>query len=316
MQTLELIFKDNKSIRVDKFLAENLKDFTRSEISKIIDDQNLKVNDNIVKKSYKLNYGDKISVNIPEPKISEIIPRKMKLNIVYEDECIIVIDKPQGLVVHPGAGNYDNTLVNGLLYHCNDLKGIGGVLRPGVIHRIDKDTSGILVFAKTQYALNYIAEQFKEHTNKRRYLAIIRGVLARKEGRIETFISRDSKNRLKFTSKTNNGKKAITNYKVLEEFTHFSLVEAILETGRTHQIRVHFADMNHHIIGDSLYGYGLKSYKFLNNPIYSKIKNLKGQMLHAEYLEFKHPGSKKTVSFKSKPNKDFLELLELIKKYD
>jgi len=314
VKTINLIFTKEVPIRIDKFLAEALPQFTRSEISKIIDDKNLKVNNKISKKSLKLNNGDKIEILIPNPKTSEIIAQEMNLDIIYEDDDIIVINKQQGIVVHPGAGNWDNTLVNGLLHHCNDLKGIGGVLRPGVVHRIDKDTTGVIIFAKNQFALNYIAEQFKFHTNKRRYLAIIRGIPELEKGRIETYITRDPNNRLKFTSKLNKGKIAITNYRIVEKFNHFSLIEAILETGRTHQIRVHFSDMNHPIIGDTLYGYGIKNYNFLSNEIYSKIKQLKGQLLHAEFLEIKHPNLNKNVSFEAKPHKDFLDFLNIIKK--
>ncbi len=316
MKKITLKFTRDNSIRIDKFLSEELPNFTRSEISRIIKDKNLKVNNEISKKSLKLNKNDIIEIIIPEPEISEIIPQKMNLNIIYEDNDIIVIDKKQGIVVHPGAGNRDNTLVNGLLYHCKDLKGIGGVLRPGVVHRIDKDTTGVIVFAKNQNALNHIAEQFKYHTNKRKYLALVKGSFEHKEGRIETYITRDPSNRLKFTSKLNKGKIAITNYRIIERFNHFSLIEAILETGRTHQIRVHFSDMNHPIIGDPLYGYGIKSYSFLPIEIYSRIKQLKGQLLHAEYLEIKHPVKNNNVAFKAKLHKDFDDLLNIIRKYD
>lgn len=316
MEKIEIKFTRDVTIRIDKFLSEELPRFTRSEISRIIEDRNLLVNGKISKKSLKLSKNDLIEILIPKPKTSEIIPQKMDFKVVYQDNDIIVIDKEQGVVVHPGAGNWDNTLVNGLLYYCNDLKGIGGVLRPGVVHRIDKDTTGIIVFAKNQNSLNNIAEQFKLHTNKRKYLAIVRGRLKLNEGRIETYITRDPNNRLKFTSKLNKGKIAITNYKVIESFNHFSLIEAILETGRTHQIRVHFSDMNHPIIGDPLYGYGIKNYNFLPKEVYSKIKQLKGQLLHAEYLEIKHPSKNKNIIFKAELHKDFIDFLNIIKKND
>ncbi len=316
MKKIEIKFTRDNSIRIDKFLSEELPNFTRSEISRIIDNKNLKVNGSLAKKSLKLNKNDFIEILIPEPRTSEIIPQKMDLRIVYEDNDIIVIDKEQGVVVHPGAGNWDNTLVNGLLYYCNDLKGIGGVLRPGVVHRIDKDTTGIIVFAKNQNSLNSIAEQFKLHTNKRKYLALVRGRFELNEGRIETYITRDPNNRLKFTSKLNKGKIAITNYKVIEVFNHFSLIEAVLETGRTHQIRVHFSDMNHPIIGDPLYGYGIKNYNFLAKEVYSKMKQLKGQLLHAEYLEIKHPSKNKNIIFKAELHKNFIDFLNIIKKND
>jgi 23S rRNA pseudouridine1911/1915/1917 synthase len=313
VETIELTFTKLESIRIDKFLAEELSYLSRSEISKIIENKNLKVNGVISKKSLKLNTGDLITIDIPEPQTSELIPEKMDLDIIYEDDDIIVIDKKQGVVVHPGAGNWNNTLVNGLLEYCNDLQGIGGILRPGVVHRIDKDTSGIIIFAKNQNAINNISNQFKHHTNIRKYLLIIRGIPEKDEGRIETFITRDPNNRLKFTSKLNKGKIAITNYKTIEKFNHFSLIEATLETGRTHQIRVHFSDMNHPLIGDPLYGYGIKNYSFLPTDIYSKIKQLKGQLLHAKYLEIDHPTTQKRISFKSEPHKDFLDFLNIIK---
>jgi len=315
VKEIKLVCEQN-SIRVDKYLSENLKEFTRSEISKFIEEKNLKVNGLVSKKSLKLSFGDIITLSIPEVKVSELIPQKMNLNIIYEDEDIIVIDKEQGVVVHPGAGNWDMTLVNGLLHHCSDLKGIGGVLRPGVVHRIDKDTTGVIVFAKNQHSINHISNQFKNHTNVRKYLALVKGVLPNDSGRIETYIIRDLKNRLKFTSKLDKGKVAITNYQVIERFSHFSLIEARLETGRTHQIRVHFADMNHPLIGDPLYGPGIKAYSFLPNEIYNKIKKLKGQLLHAKYLEIEHPRKLENIVFESGLHKDFSSFLNILKKYN
>jgi len=315
MRVIELTCKEN-SIRIDKYLSINLKEFTRSEISKFIDDKNLKVNGLVAKKSFKLSFDDFIELTIPELKTSELIPQEMDLNIIYEDDDVIVIDKKLGVVVHPGAGNWDNTLVNGLLHYCKDLEGIGGVLRPGVVHRIDKDTTGVIIFAKNQHTINHISLQFKEHTNIRKYLLLVRGIPKEDSGRIETLITRDPKNRLKFTSKLDKGKLAITNYKVIEKFNHFSLIEAKLETGRTHQIRVHFADMNLPLVGDTLYGYGVKSYSFLPNEIYSKIKQLKGQMLHAKYLEIDHPTKGERVSFEASPHNDFLVFLNILKKHN
>ena len=306
---------EGKSKRVDLYLSERLSDHSRNQIINFIKDGNVLVNNLKTKKSVKLKAGDLINITIPKAIESKIIPQKMDLNILYEDDTIIVIDKKQGVVVHPGAGNPDNTLVNGILYHCKDLEGIGGVLRPGVVHRIDRYTSGILVFAKTQVALNHIAAQFKEHSNVRKYLAIVKSDLG-DYGKIETFISRNPKHRIKFTSKTDHGKIAITNFKTVERFNHFSLVEATLETGRTHQIRVHFSDKGSPILGDPLYGPGYANYKYLNHKLYRKIKELKGQMLHAKYLEIEHPKTKKRISFESKVNDDFQEVLNLLKEYD
>ncbi len=314
VERYSFIFNE-KIKRVDLFLSEKLTNYSRNQIIKFIKNGNILLNNELTKKSVKLKAGDKISIEIPPPVESTIIPQKMDLNILYEDDTIIVIDKKQGVIVHPGAGNPDNTLVNGILHHCKNLEGIGGVLRPGVVHRIDKDTSGVIIFAKTQYALNHIAAQFKEHSNIRKYLALVKGDSG-ESGKIETFISRSPKNRIKFTSKTDSGKWAISNYKKIKSFNHFSLIEVTLETGRTHQIRVHFSDRFNPILGDPLYGPDFSHYKFLNHNIYRKIKLLKGQLLHAKFLEIEHPVTKNRVSFSSKPHQDFLEILELLEEFD
>ncbi len=311
---LRFQFKGN-SKRVDVYLSEKLDDYSRSQIASFIKKGLVFLNKDIAKKSDILKDGDILYLSFPILEESSIRAQNIDIDIVYEDSSIIVIDKKQNMVVHPGAGNYDGTLVNGILYHCEDLKGIGGVLRPGVVHRLDKDTSGIIVFAKNQKSLNDIARQFKEHSNIRKYMAIVRGETPL-SGRIETFISRHPKNRIKFSSKNNKGKWAVTEFKRLELFAHFSLLEIELHTGRTHQIRVHFADKNHPLLGDPLYGPSPNQYSFLNKNIYYKIKKLKGQMLHAKYLEFNHPETKKRISFESRVNEDFSEILELLRKYD
>ncbi len=312
----EIVF-DNPidGMRVDRFLSENCSEISRSNIAKLIDNGLVTIFDKVIKKSYKLKANDIINLTLPEIQESEIAPENIPLNIIYEDSEIIFLDKPQGVVVHPGAGNYSGTLVNGLLYHCKDLKTIGSIIRPGVVHRIDKDTSGVLVFAKSEHSLNYLAKQFQEHTNKRVYHAVVYGVTPDK-GSFKTFFKRHPTNRLKYTSKTESGKEAITHFKTLRKFRRFSYVELRLETGRTHQIRVHLSENGFPIIGDSLYGLPAKHFQFLNQNIYKKILELNGQLLHAKTLGVEHPITKKWIEFDSDLPIYFTELLKLIEEFD
>ena len=261
-KTITFFAKDlDKKIRLDKFLTKNLKTFTRSQIKKIILSKNIKLNNKfVVSASEKINQNDLVEVNIPEEKTDDIKPKKMKLDVVYEDKEIVVINKPSGLVVHPGAGNKDGTLVNGLLYlYKNNLSNLNGEFRPGIVHRIDKETSGLLVVAKTNFSHANLAKQFSDHTIKRKYLALIWGVIRPLNGKINTLLSRSKKNRQLMSVSERTGKKAITNYKTLKVFNYkeipkISLVECILETGRTHQIRVHLSYKGNGLVGDKKYG--------------------------------------------------------------
>ncbi len=279
--------------RVDGFLAEKT-DLSRSFIKKLCDDSELTVNGKIQKGSCKLKIGDEVVLNIPERKELGLAPVNIPLDIVYQDDDIAVINKPQGLTVHAGNGTHEEpTLVNALLYHLDKLSGINGVTRPGIVHRIDKNTSGLLVVAKNDKAHASLSKQLENKTCKRVYKALLEGRLKEPSGRIETYIDRDHKNRTKMAV-SRFGRLAVTNYKVLETFGEYTLCEFSLETGRTHQIRVHAKYLGHPVVGDKEYGY--KNCKF----------NLNGQLLHAGYLEFIHPTTQKKVSFTA-PLPDYFE---------
>ena len=256
-----LVDNKNNGKRLDIFLAENIKNYTRSFLKKLIENKQVKLNEIILlSPSTKVKYRDKIKINIIDKKTQNIIPQKIKLNIVYEDKNILVVDKPKGMVVHPGAGNYENTLVNALLFkYKNVLSDLNGSLRPGIVHRIDKDTSGLLVVAKNNLSHANLSIQFSKHIIKRKYVCLSWGVIRPMNGRITTLISRDKKNRQLMTVSDVNGKKAVTNYKTLKVFDKknipkISLIECELETGRTHQIRVHLKYKGTSLLGDKQYG--------------------------------------------------------------
>ncbi|MFU0823783.1 RluA family pseudouridine synthase [Clostridium sp.] len=291
-----IVDDEHVNFRLDVFLSKNYEDKSRSYIQKLIEEENVKVNDKIKKSNYKLRLNDIITINIPETQELIVEPENIPLNILYEDEDVIVVNKPQGMVVHPAPGNYSGTLVNALLYHCKDLSGINGVARPGIVHRIDKDTSGILVVAKNDKAHKRLAEQLKEHTMKREYIALLEGRLKNDEGIIDKPIGRNPKDRLKM-GVVEGGKKAVTHYKVIERYEKNTLVKCILETGRTHQIRVHMSYIGHPLVGDPIYGF--KKSKF----------SLNGQMLHAKKLGFIHPSSGKYIEFESDLPDYFKEVL-------
>ena len=297
-----MIFKaepQDSGIRIDKFLSDNLEDLSRSYIKKIIDDGGLLVNGVPCRASQKLKDGDIITVDIPPVKEPDILPENIPLDILYEDSELLVVNKPQGMVVHPAPGNYSGTLVNALMYHCKDsLSGIGGVARPGIVHRIDKNTSGLLMVAKTNAAHLSLAEQIKAHSFSRRYKAIVHGGFNVPEGTIDAPIGRNRKNREKMCVTNENSKEAITHYRVLGRSAcgAYSFVECILETGRTHQIRVHMSHIGHPIVGDDVYG--VKKEKFKTN----------GQVLHAYLLGFIHPKTGEYKEFTA-PLPDYFEKL-------
>ncbi|MBU5428678.1 RluA family pseudouridine synthase [Kineothrix sp. MSJ-39] len=262
--------------RIDRFLADS-QDLTRSFLQKILKDGEVIVNGKSVKPNYKLRKGDRIEFEIPEAVEPDIVAEDIPLSILYEDADVLVVDKPKGMVVHPAAGHYSQTLVNAVMYHCKgELSGINGVLRPGIVHRIDRDTTGSIIICKNDMAHNEIARQLKEHSINRRYRAIVTGVLKDEEGTIEGAIGRDKKDRKKMAI-TADGKPAVTHYKVLQRFKHYTYVECVLETGRTHQIRVHMASIGHPLLGDEVYGRKSDKYK------------CEGQCLHAMTLGFHHP---------------------------
>ena len=312
---------DSHDARVDKFLQLHLVDFSRTRLQNLIREGCVKINKNTIKEaSKKIKKLDRIEVNFPEPKETKIIATKISLNILYDDEDIIVINKSPGVVVHPGVGNYNNTIVNGLLFKFKkNLSSIGGKLRPGIVHRIDKDTSGVIVVAKNDNAHINLSKQFSEHTIKRKYEALIWGSLRPQSGKINENIGRSIKNRQLMEVKKNKGKKAITNYKTLNVFQNsdlpkISLIECNLETGRTHQIRVHMYFKGNPILGDKSYGKSKIKFKKIDINIEKKIKNFNRQALHAKSLGFIHPKTNKKIFFEAERPKDFDLLIKNLKK--
>ena len=264
--------------RLDKFLSVMLPDQSRSYLQKIIKDGNVLVNGEPKKSSYRLEDGDEVTADLPELKSPDIEPENIPLDILYEDDSILMVNKPKGMVVHPSAGHYTGTLVNAVLWHCQgQLSGINGVSRPGIVHRIDKDTTGVLVVCKNDAAHNAVAAQLKEHSITRKYRAIVHGVIKEDEGTVDAPIGRHPTERKKMASGVKNGKRAVTHYRVLERFQGYSYVECQLETGRTHQIRVHMASIHHPLLGDTVYGPAKDSH------------HLEGQTLHAMVLGLIHP---------------------------
>ncbi len=264
--------------RLDKFLSAMLPDQSRSYLQKIIKDGNVLVNGEPKKSSYRLEDGDEVTADLPELKSPDIEPENIPLDILYEDDSILMVNKPKGMVVHPSAGHYTGTLVNAVLWHCQgQLSGINGVSRPGIVHRIDKDTTGVLVVCKNDAAHNAVAAQLKEHSITRKYRAIVHGVLKEDEGTVDAPIGRHPTERKKMASGVKNGKRAVTHYRVLERFPGYTYVECQLETGRTHQIRVHMASIHHPLLGDTVYGPAKDSH------------HLEGQTLHAMVLGLIHP---------------------------
>ena len=319
-KTIEFsVNKKNSGERLDVFLSKKITNFTRTYIKKLIEKNNVKLNKFINKfPSTKVKTNDKIIINILEVENNKLIPNKIKLDIKYEDKDILIINKPKGMVVHPGAGNYENTLVNALIYkYKNDLSNINGSSRPGIVHRIDKETSGLLVVAKNNLSHSHLGKQFSKHTIKRKYQCLAWGVIRPLNGRIETLISRNKKNRQLMTVSDVNGKRAITNYKTIKIFNikdipTISLLECELETGRTHQIRVHLKYKGTSLLGDKQYGKKNIKFKKINKEFLNTILKLDGQALHAQSLEFTHPSKKKWVSFKSKLPIDFKKTLDLL----
>ena len=309
----------NSGKRLDIFLKENVKNFTRSFLKKQIENKQVKLNNTItIFPSTKIKFKDSITLNISNKKVSNIIPRKIKIDIMYEDKDILIVNKPKGMVVHPGAGNKDNTLVNALLFkYKKNLSDLNGSLRPGIVHRIDKDTSGLLVIAKNNISHSNLGDQFSKHTIKRKYICLAWGVIRPLEGKIETLITRDKKNRQLMTVSDINGKKAITNYKTIKVFNikdipKISLIECSLETGRTHQIRVHLKYKGSSLLGDKQYGKKHIKFKKINNEFFKSLNELSGQALHAQTIGFVHPTSKKRMNFNSDLPGSFKKILKLL----
>lgn len=279
MKIQEFQVETETNERIDKFLSIQMEELSRSYVQKLIKDGNVKVNGKLVKANYKLSYDEWIQVTIPELTSPDILPENIPLNILYEDEDILIINKPKGMVVHPAAGHYSGTLVNALMYYCGDsLSGINGILRPGIVHRIDMDTTGSLLVCKNDFAHQRLAEQLKVHSIKRVYHAIVHGNLKEDSGTINEPIGRHPTERKKMCVNHQNGRDAVTHYEVLERFGDYTYIACRLETGRTHQIRVHMASMHHPLLGDKVYG-----------PQKCPFPELQGQTLHAKILGIVHP---------------------------
>ncbi|MFD1018102.1 RluA family pseudouridine synthase [Thalassobacillus hwangdonensis] len=294
------VTSEQAGTRIDKLMSEIESDASRSQVQSWIKDGHLTVSGETVKNKYKVQEGDTIEWEIPEPEPLEIKAEDIPLDIVYEDEDVIVVNKPRGMVVHPSVGHPSGTLVNALLHHCDDLSGINGVERPGIVHRIDKDTSGLLMVAKNDKAHHSLGEQLSDKTIKREYEAIVHGEISHEYGTIDAPIGRDQKDRQSMAV-VENGKPSVTHFKVLELFKDFTHVECVLETGRTHQIRVHMKYINHPLAGDPKYG-----------P--RKTLPIEGQALHAKTLGFIHPRTGEELRFEVAPPNDFVEMLDLLKK--
>ncbi len=314
-----LIEEKNVNERLDIFLSKKINFLTRSHIKKIIENSHVKINGKLVDlPSKKVKTNDTISIVIVSVQSKKLLPNKIKLDIEYEDKDLIIINKPKGMVVHPGAGNYKNTLANGLIYkYRNQLSNINGELRPGIVHRIDKETSGLLVVAKNNLAHSKLGQQFNEHSIKRKYLCLVWGVIRPMKGQIKSLISRSKKNRQMMTVSDVNGKKAITNYKTIKLFNvkhipKISLIECELETGRTHQIRVHMKYKGASLLGDKQYGKKNIKFKNINKDFLERLNDLNGQALHAKSLGFIHPTNGDFVTFNSKPPEAFRNLLNLL----
>ena len=288
------------SERIDKYITLQNEDWSRSQVQAWVKEGRVTVNGEPIKNNYKLQAEDEVTLRVPPPKEMTIEPESMPLEIVYEDSDVVVVNKPRGLVVHPAPGHYSGTLVNGLLAHCKDLSGINGVLRPGIVHRIDKDTSGLLMVAKNDKAHVGLAEQLKEHSVDRKYVAIVHGVIPHEMGTIDAPIGRDPKNRQQMAVVFENSKPAITHFIVLERFKEHTLVELKLETGRTHQIRVHMKYIGYPLAGDPKYG-----------P--KDTLDLDGQALHAKTLGFTHPRTGERLEFEASLPKELIDTMQFLR---
>ena len=297
-----LVSWEEEGERIDKYLSALCPDLSRSYVQKLLKSGNILVDGRQIKASYSIQEGERIFLDVPEAVEPEIEAEPMELDILYEDKDVILVNKPKGMVVHPAPGHYSHTLVNGLMAHCKgQLSGINGILRPGIVHRIDMDTTGVLIACKNDMAHNSIAAQLKEHSIVRRYQAIVHGRIEEAEGRIEGAIGRDPVHRKRMCINEKNGKPAVTHYRVLERFRQFTYVECRLETGRTHQIRVHMASVRHPLLGDRVYG-----------PAKCPFPRLQGQTLHAGVLGFVHPRSGDYMEFSAPLPSYFQELLRTL----
>ncbi|HLR21352.1 MAG TPA: RluA family pseudouridine synthase [Tissierellaceae bacterium] len=287
MKKIRIDVDEDPKTRLDVYLSSRIKELSRTKIQELIKKELILVNNKKKKTRYLVSKNDVIDISIPKPKTVEVLPENIELEILYEDEDIAIVNKPQDMVVHPAPGNYNNTLVNGLLFHMDHLSTMGGKIRPGIVHRLDKDTSGLLVVAKNNYAYEILVNQFKERSVNRKYIALVYGKIKSEFGIINEPIGRNIKDRKKMAVNYTNGKEAITKYKVLKKFADYTLLEVKLETGRTHQIRVHLSHIKHPVLGDIIYSPRKNNFK------------LNGQLLHAIKIGFIHPRTKKYMEFKT-----------------
>ncbi|MCX8044145.1 MAG: RluA family pseudouridine synthase [Desulfobacterota bacterium] len=304
--------EQDKDKRLDRVLAEQAPDISRSQVQYAIRQGRVTVNGVAAKPSHRVSAGDVLVLEMPDPIPMAAQPENIPLDIVYEDDALIVINKPAGLVVHPACGNYTGTLVNALLHHCTTLSGIGGVLRPGIVHRLDKGTTGILVVAKTDRAHHCLSEQFKQHTIVRKYRALVYGVPPASEGTIASPIGRHKTHRKKMAIRTAKGKHAVTHWRLLESFKYVSYIEARLETGRTHQVRVHCASIGNPIVGDDTYGTTVGARNIPDKKLKAYLQTIKRPLLHAGFLQFLHPMSGATMTFNVPLPEDFLSVLQTL----
>lgn len=297
-----IVQANEKGARLDSYIASKEKEISRTNVQRLIESGNILVNNNIQKISYKVQAGDEISIVIPEAREIELKPQDIKVDIVYEDSHIIVVNKPKGLVVHPAIGNPDGTLVNAIMNICKDsLSGIGGEIRPGIVHRLDKDTTGLLIIAKNDKAHINLSEQIKNREVKKMYVALVRGIVPEDEATINMPIGRSTKDRKKMAV-VKNGKEAVTHFKVLNRFKNYTLLEIKIDTGRTHQIRVHMSEIGYPVVGDMVYSNGKNEF------------GVEGQMLHAKSLDFKHPITEKQMHLEAELPKYFKEVIDKLQK--
>lgn len=300
IKKIEIDIKEETLERLDFYLSKVIEDISRTNIKQMIKNGDVLVNGGLQKPKYLLKINDKIVVNIYNPKNPEILPEDIPLDIIYQDEDIAIIDKPQGMIVHPASGNYSNTLVNSLLFNFKTLSDLAGQIRPGIVHRLDKDTSGLMIIAKNNFSHKILSKNFKNRTIKREYIALVKGILKENYGVIDEPIGRDPKDRRRMAVVYKNSKPAVTYYEILERFEEYTLVRARLETGRTHQIRVHLSYIKHPIVGDLIYSD--------NNKF-----NLSKQLLHSIKIGFNHPRSCKYMEFSTEIPERFIDIIEKLK---
>ena len=306
-----MVGQDEQGLRLDVYLSRRDPTLSRSQARRLIDDGDALVDGKAVRASHRLRTGEKVSLRKPPPVPSEIVPEEIPLDIRFEDDAILVVDKPAGMVVHPAAGNFRGTLVNALQFHCRSLSGIGGVMRPGIVHRLDKGTSGLMVIAKSDEAHRHLSEQFKRRLVSKHYTALVHGNVRQDEGVVDAPVGRHPVERKKMSTASRRGKAALTRWRVLERFGAFTLLAAKIETGRTHQIRVHLSALGHPVVGDSVYG---GSKRLVESPaLRAVLKKLSRQALHAGRLSFAHPVTGKEMTFESSPPEDMAEVIRVLR---